>query len=142
MTATTTITRQLELDLDVERLWELVGDAAGLSRWLGERVDVDVVPGGRGVATDRGIERAIVVREVEHGRRLSFVWAPADDVASASHVRLELEALEGGRSCLRIEEVLLAPSAGDAEQAQVDWEVRVCSLWAVCVAAALATAAG
>ena len=85
-----------DFDLTTEELWEVVGDPEGLAEWLGEEVDVEVTPGGRGRVVDDGEVRELEVDEVEPGRRLAFRWWPEDDETETSEVELVVVPLHRG----------------------------------------------
>lgn len=75
-----TVTRSVDLDLDVEGAWLLVGRADGLAAWLGHEVEVDLAPGGAlRVRDDDGRARRGTVTAVAHRRSLTFTWAPEGD---------------------------------------------------------------
>ncbi|MGD9702042.1 MAG: SRPBCC domain-containing protein [Acidimicrobiia bacterium] len=142
------LTRDVILDVPVDDLWQLVADPDGLTAWLGDAVELDVRPGGVGIVRDGGggddgsAVRHVRVDRVEPRRDLAFTWWPADDRDTASQVVFELTDVPGGGSRLHITETLLGPvppanAAVLASAAQTAWEVRVLSLWACSVAAAL-----
>lgn len=131
------ITRQVDLDLDAAQLWEAISDPEQLAAWLGDDVDVAMQPGEVGTITDDGIVRAVRVDEVIADRHVSFTWWDPTEPANRSQVVFEITATPSG-SRLTIIETLPAPSVASASaQAQARWEVRVLSLWACTVAAAL-----
>ena len=47
-----TVTRQVQLEISPDSLWSAITDRDALEAWLGERVDVDLRPGGRGVVVE------------------------------------------------------------------------------------------
>jgi uncharacterized protein YndB with AHSA1/START domain len=132
-----TITRRLDLDTSVEALWDLIADADHLAAWLGDSVQIDVRPGGSGTVTDADRVRHVLVERVEQHRSLAFTWWDAGDRTSQSRVTFEIESSSDGHSRLTINETFVARSAADVEAARLGWEVRVLSLWACTVAAAL-----
>jgi uncharacterized protein YndB with AHSA1/START domain len=72
-----------------EETWEAITDPDRLSEWLGDRVELDLTPGG-GLEVDLGEERRSgFVEEVEPERRLVFWWARDDE--ESSRVEIELE---------------------------------------------------
>lgn len=125
------IERTVDLDTDVnvdrDELWALIATPEGWRDWL---VDEAQLVDGAGVVVDGGVTRQVRVGEVVDGESVSFTWWEDDDPDSVSHVRLTID---GDR--LHIAEQL-ATAARTAE-ARIAWEVRVCSLWACTVAAAL-----
>jgi len=135
------ISRNVELDISVDQLWQLVSDPDGLTEWLGEAVDIDVQPGGAGTITDDGVLKFVHVDRVDAGRRLSFSWWEPDQPQHTAHVVFEVAPAEGGRSRLSITETLRATAVTSAGASRLDrqlhWEARVCALWACTVVAAL-----
>ena len=131
-----TITRRVDFVLSPGELWQLVTSPDALSGWLGDSVDLDLRPSGAGVIVDGDIVRNLRVTEVVDGRRLRFVWCDRDDPRTPSQVTFDVEGDDDGGSRLVITETLVASGAKVAD-AQTAWEVRVMSLWACTVVAAL-----
>ena len=130
------VERIVELGVDRTELWRLIATDDGWRDWL---VDDARLVDGAGVVVDRGIARQVRMDEVDAGRSVSFTWWEHDDPSTVSHVRLTID--DGGIDAsaptrLHITERLLSGAPQTAE-AKVAWEVRVCSLWACTVAAAL-----
>jgi hypothetical protein len=113
------IDRTVELGIGRDELWRLISTPQGWREWLVYDIVGDVV-------VDRGVIRQVRIDEVVDGSSIAFTWWEDGDPLSVSHVRLTLD---DGQ--LHIAEEL-ARSGAD-----VAWEVRVCSLWACTVAAAL-----
>ena len=161
------LTRDVLLDMPVDDLWRLVADSDGLRLWLGDSVDIDVRPGGVGTVQDDGVGtvrddvdgngdgerdgnkilvRHVRVDRVEPAHELAFTWWRTDDPHTAwpaSQVVFRLTTVPGG-SHLHITETLLGPvppagmtATAFACAARTEWEVRVLSLWACSVAAAI-----
>jgi uncharacterized protein YndB with AHSA1/START domain len=129
------IGRVVELDVDRCELWRLIATDDGWRDWL---VDDARLVDGAGIVVDGGVVRHVRMDEVDAGRSVSFTWWEDDDPSTVSHVRLTIDDPDGddGRSRLQITERRLSGAPLTAE-AKVAWEVRVCSLWACTVAAAL-----
>lgn len=95
-----TTSRSVQIDAGTHRVWDALATGEGLTRWLAEDIEVEVVPGGVGrLVDDRGIAHRLVVTEVEDGTRLGFTWWSDDQPDQASTVVITVE--------------------GDAENAQV-----------------------
>jgi uncharacterized protein YndB with AHSA1/START domain len=129
-----TVTRQIRLDISSDALWTAITDRETLEAWLGERVDIDLRPGGAGTIVDDGVTREVVVQSVDDGRGWSFEWRV--DEAPVSTVSFEIASAEDGASVLTITETL------DAEvQARSGvgfrWELCALLLWACTAAVAL-----
>jgi uncharacterized protein YndB with AHSA1/START domain len=131
-----TVTRHVQLDLTPDALWAAITDRDTLEAWLGERVDVDLRPGGAGVIIDNGVAREVVVQSVEEGRGWTFEWRVED--APASTVSFEIATTDDGDSVLTITETM--EGAGAQAQASVSslrWELCAILLWACTAAVAL-----
>src|SRR5687768_13314070 len=81
MDVTESITRHIDLDLDLDSAWEAITHREALEAWFGELVDIDIRPGGTGVVVDDDVARTVTVDEVDHGRGWSFRWRSPDDPA-------------------------------------------------------------
>ena len=130
-----TITRHVELDISPDALWSAITDRETLEAWLGDRVDVDVRPGGTGVIVDDGITREVKVRSVDEGRGWSFEWRV--DEAPVSVVSFEISSTDDGASVLTITETLSAGCEARAEAGSLRWDLCALLLWACTVAVAL-----
>ena len=120
-----TITRDIELDLSEQELWELIGNGEAWSQWMTEASDVVVAPGGTGEIVDDGERRFVRVDDVVPGRRVSYRWWPAAEPDAVSSVDLVVVPRPGG-STLRVRETIQASSAAAAA---LRWEVRAIVLW-------------
>ena len=129
MAADETITREVDLDLDTDAAWDAITDRQALESWLGERVEIDLQPGGTGVVVDDGLERDVVVEHVDNGRGWSFRWQGPD--APASTVTFTIAPRHTGGSRLTITETLTMSASVDT---QLAWEARVACLWAFTMA--------
>ena len=129
-----TITRDIDLDLSEQEVWQLIGDGEAWSQWLADASDVVVAPGGAGEVVDDGERRFVRVDDVVPGRRVSYRWWPASEPDAVSSVELVIVPRPGG-STLRVRETIQASSAASAAStAHLRWTVRGFSLW--CCAAA------
>jgi hypothetical protein len=125
------IERTADLEMDADRLWELISTADGWRSWLVDDTDVVVVPEATGTATDDGIEREVRVETVTEGRTIGFSWWRRDDPSYGSYVQLDIVELPHGRSQLRIAERFstTTPTATMSAAATMSWDVRMVSLW-------------
>ena len=130
-----TVTRHVELDISPDALWGAITDRETLEAWLGERVDVDLRPGGTGVIVDDGISREVLVRAVEEGRGWTFEWRA--DEAPVSVVSLEISSDQEGASVLTITETLTAGARAEADACGFRWDLCALLLWACTVAVAM-----
>jgi uncharacterized protein YndB with AHSA1/START domain len=92
------VKREVELDTGAEEAWRAIGDESGLSEWLGEEVEADLVPGGEIVVTDEGGTRRGFVESVDKGRSIAFWWAA--DGEESSRVELEVVPRSGSDGCV------------------------------------------
>lgn len=75
------IERELRIEAPIERVWQVITDPAYVARWFGDRVEIDLRPGGAAVFgwTEHGDGHAVVER-VEPPREFAFRWAREHDV--------------------------------------------------------------
>ena len=130
-----TVTRQIELEISPDALWSAITDRETLEAWLGERVDVDLRPGGTGVIVDDGVTREVIVRSVDEGRGWSFEWRV--DGAPVSVVSFEISSDDEGASVLTITETLDTDARARAGASGFRWELCALLLWACTAAVAL-----
>jgi uncharacterized protein YndB with AHSA1/START domain len=110
------IEREIVLPVPVEEAWDALTDADRLEEWFANDVELDAVPGGRGVFRwDDGEVRHAVVETVEEAERLVLRWE--DD----GLVELELDAHPDG-TLVHVRET--APEWG------VALELHACVAWA------------
>lgn len=127
------IERHVTLPAGLEDAWELLTDPDDLAAWLGREVDLDPTPGAAGSVVDHdGTRRALVVDEVEPGRRLAWRWW-TDGIDEPSRVEITLAPSEHGTVVRVVEERLPAPVAGHAAEA---WSHRLLHLEALLLIAA------
>jgi uncharacterized protein YndB with AHSA1/START domain len=129
-----TVTRHVELDISPDALWSAITDRETLEAWLGERVDVDLRPGGTGVIVDEGVTREVIVHAVDEGRGWSFEWRV--DEAPVSVVSFEISRNDEGASVLTITETMTAGAGARAEAGSFRWDLCALLLWACTVAVA------
>lgn len=92
-----TITRSIDLDAPADTVWDAIGEARGLVRWLAGSLDLDPQPGRAGTLIDvDGTRRRIVITERTDGERLGFVWWNEDHPDDVSAVVIELDATDVG----------------------------------------------
>lgn len=92
------VTREVELDSEPGEAWEAISEESGLSGWLGDEVEVDLVPGGGITVSEDGETRTGFVESVEEGRGISFWWAlPGEE---SSRVELEVIGADDGAGCV------------------------------------------
>jgi uncharacterized protein YndB with AHSA1/START domain len=122
--------RHVQLDVPTTELWRLISTADGWRSWLADDVDGEL--GDQPVrVTDADVVRTVRIGEVLERQQISFTWWEDDDPTSVSHVTLEIVD-DGGVPALRITE-----RGAINPESRAAWEVRLCSLWACTVAAAL-----
>src|SRR6478735_10607120 len=87
-----TVERTVALDVDRQRLWDLIATPEGWRRWL---VDEARLVDGVGVVVDAGVERRVRITEVIDRESVAFTWWEDGDPTTVSHVRLTI-ADDGG----------------------------------------------
>jgi uncharacterized protein YndB with AHSA1/START domain len=112
------VVRETVLDAPRHEVWSALTEAERLADWFASEVELELVPGGRGVFRwENGEERRAVVREVVQGERLVLDWE--DEAGVASTVELELaEAADG--TALTVTE-----TAATGVEPAVDWSVAI-----------------
>ena len=99
------IRREVVLPVEPERAWELITDPDELEGWLADEVELEPEEGGEvHVRFEDGEERWGTVEEVEHERRLAFVWGD-------SRVEWVLQPVPEGTRLVVVEQSL-APVVG------------------------------
>jgi uncharacterized protein YndB with AHSA1/START domain len=78
----------ITIDQARDEVWDLIGTADGLATWIGDEVDVDLVPGGAGRIVEDGQVRHVLVTEVDEGRRVSWHWSDEDGEISSVGIEL------------------------------------------------------
>ena len=112
------VVRETVLDAPRHEVWSALTEAERLADWFASEVELELVPGSRGVFRwENGEERRAVVREVVQGERLVLDWE--DEAGVASTVELELaEAADG--TALTVTE-----TAATGVEPAVDWSVAI-----------------
>lgn len=99
------VTRATEVPASADEVWRSIRDADGLAGWLGDAVDLEVVPGASGTIAEGGTVRRVVVTDVEVGRSIGFTWWDEAAPDQASTVRIELdEGAEDGTTTVTVTE--------------------------------------
>lgn len=81
------VTREVELESEPEQAWRAISEGEGLAVWLGEEVEIDLVPGGEITVTEHGEFRSGFVESIDEGRSISFWWSAPGEESS----RVEIE---------------------------------------------------
>jgi len=109
MEETDRVERHTVLPASVAEVWAALTKPEQLSAWIGAEVELDVRPGGRGIARRAdGAERRIRVEAVDPPRRLAFRWTPFESAGPRPGMgtRVEFVLLErnDGSTDLRVTE--------------------------------------
>jgi uncharacterized protein YndB with AHSA1/START domain len=134
--AAASVSRSVDLPVSVEEAWASIGEADGLAGWLGDAVDLEVIPGAVGTVTDGDAVRRVVVSAVEAGRSVELVWWDEATPEGASVVTIALEPGVHGTTVTVTERLAGAASAsvagasiGDlAGAADAAWDRRLQAL--------------
>jgi uncharacterized protein YndB with AHSA1/START domain len=128
------ITRDLELDVSSDELWQLVADGDRWAEWLTDTSDVVVEPTrGGSVVDEDGVERQVIIHSVVPGQRVRFAWWPSDRPGESSMVELTVAPVvpqpgtpASDRSRLSvIETYATAPGPAAAIAAATAWDLRL-----------------
>jgi uncharacterized protein YndB with AHSA1/START domain len=103
------VERRSVLEASVDEVWAAVTAPGRLSAWIGADVELDVRPGGRGLARrEDGAVRRIRVEAVDPPRRLVFRWWPYEREGlrpgMGTQVEFALEPRDDGRTGLTVTE--------------------------------------
>ena len=119
----TEITRTVETELPVERLWELVADGESWPAWMVDEAQVDILPGAQGTVVDDGHARAVRIGVVGD-QHVSFTWWPVGDERLASTVELVVLPRSGGSALHVTERFPATLTASAATTAGMAWDIR------------------
>jgi uncharacterized protein YndB with AHSA1/START domain len=104
------VERSIEIDAEPAEVWDVLTDPDQLEGWLGERVELDLRPGGGGtVVDDDGTRREVLVTTVEVDRALAWHWWTDGDELSSVEITLA-PAAPGHGTLVRVVETLTAPA--------------------------------
>ena len=124
------VTRSIELPVSAEEAWESLRDAEGLGQWLGERVELDVVPGAAGTVTEGDVTRRVVVTEVDEGRSIGLVWWDEAAPEEASVVTIALAPSGAGdTTTVTVTERLAGAATASIGEAQISDLLATESSW-------------
>ncbi len=100
------------LSASPNEVWTALTDPSRLSAWLGGDVDLEVVPGGRGlIRQHNGEVRLVVVEEVIAPKRVVFRWwGVAGHSTTPATVELTLTELPEGTRLTVVEQTSQAES--------------------------------
>ena len=126
------ITRDLELDVTSDELWQLVADGERWADWLTDAADVVVEPARQGTVIDEdGVERRVSIHSVVPGHSVRFAWWPSDRPGESSMVELVVAPVapqQGGageRSRLSIIETYAATGPISGAVSSTAWDLRL-----------------
>jgi hypothetical protein len=116
------IRRRVELEgTSVDEAWGLVTEPGEMAGWMGGEVDLDLSPGAVGVIVDdEGLERRVVVQDLEPGR-LRFTWWPDDDPGAASTVEITVVESPAGTAAIEVVETLVMAGPAAVAKAERFW---------------------
>lgn len=143
--AAASVTRSIELPAPADEVWRSIGEADGLAGWLGDGIDLELVPGAAGTVVDAGVARRVVVTEVDEGRSVGFVWWDEASPEEASVVTIALAPGESeGTSTVTVTERLAGAAHAHLGEAAIGdlvagadaaWDQRLQALIGACDAA-------
>jgi uncharacterized protein YndB with AHSA1/START domain len=121
------VSRSIELDLEPDEVWDLIGDGERWSEWMVDETDVDVVPGATGRVVDGREPREVRIDTVDDGERVAFTWWPMNRTDLPSEVDLHVVPGPGG-TVLEVIERFPARQTVSASVAVDRWRWRAASL--------------
>ncbi|HWJ61797.1 MAG TPA: SRPBCC domain-containing protein [Acidimicrobiales bacterium] len=128
--APASVSRSIVLPAPADEVWASLRDADGLAGWLGDAVDLDVVPGAAGTVVDGGVVRRVVVTEVVEGRSLGLVWWDEAAPEEASVVTIALAPGEAdGDTTVTVTERLAGSAVASVAGARIDDLAAVEASW-------------
>jgi len=92
------MTREIEVDSDPERAWQTISEQDELSEWLGERVEIELIPGGRITVEEDGARREGFIESIDEGSGISFWWSEGGE--ESSRVELEVTSEPNREGCV------------------------------------------
>jgi hypothetical protein len=121
------VSRSIELDLEPDEVWDLIGDGGRWSDWMVDEADVDVVPGAAGRVIDGEETRDVRIDTVDDGERVAFTWWPVGRAGAPSEVDLHILPTPGG-TVLEVVERFPARHTVSASVAVDRWRRRALTL--------------
>ena len=113
------VEREVTVPAPPDAVWPAVTESDELSSWFGADVQLEAWPGGRGVFRwPDGVERHVVVEDVEPERRLTFRWLPFQQTGDgelvavpSTRVDIMLDPVPDGTRVRVIEQRAFSPGA-------------------------------
>ena len=110
------VEREVTIPAPPDEVWPAVTRSDEVSSWFGAAAELDVRPGGHGVFRwPDGMERHVVVEEVEPARRLAFRWLPFQRTSGgeiltlpSTRVEITLDEVAGGTRVRVVEQPAFA----------------------------------
>lgn len=109
----------MTLPAPADEVWRSLGDDEGLAGWLGDTVDLEVVPGAAGTVVDGSSVRRVVVTEVDEGRSVGFVWWDESSPEEASAVTIALAPGDDGTTTVTVTERLAGAAVASLGEATI-----------------------
>jgi uncharacterized protein YndB with AHSA1/START domain len=106
------VSRTVELDAPVDRVWAALIEADRLAAWMGARVTIDARPGGLVSVADEDGERRGTVELVDPGRRLALrLWRmpPAGEGLDGSRIDFSVDDVGSSTRLTVVETRLSSP---------------------------------
>jgi uncharacterized protein YndB with AHSA1/START domain len=98
------IERTVHIPVEIEKVWEALTSAEGISRWFGDQAEIDLRPGGeaRFSWTEYGASSHAIIVDVDRPTRFSYRWAATGveraDSGPSTLVEFSLKIKDGGTS--------------------------------------------
>jgi uncharacterized protein YndB with AHSA1/START domain len=90
------IERTMTLDVPRDEVWAAITEPDRISKWFGQRTELDLRPGGRGVFGWESTTVNVVVEEVDPPRKFSYRWEPGTVPVPGTTTLVEFTLEEAG----------------------------------------------
>ena len=134
--ATLEITKSIDIDAPVEKVWAALTEPKLIAEWFGDRCEFDARPGGKGLFgwTEHGAESRVTIEHVDRPKTLIYRWAHvagADPApGNSTVVRFDLTELADGTRLTLFEtgfDELPEPQAAHADNTG-GWQAELAEL--------------
>lgn len=134
--ATLDITRSIDINAPVEKVWAALTESDLISQWFGDTCELDATAGGTGHFgwTEHGADFRVVVELADRPKTLVYRWARESGVdpvpGNSTVVRFDLTELAGGTRLTLLEtgfDELDDPATAHGENTQ-GWQAELAEL--------------
>jgi uncharacterized protein YndB with AHSA1/START domain len=118
------IERTMTLDVPRDEVWAAITEPDRISKWFGQRTELDLRPGGQGSFGWESTTVNVVVEEVDPPRKFSYRWEPGmvPIPGTTTLVEFTLEETEGGTVLHLVESGFAALPPKSREDNDKGWD--------------------